>query len=242
MTWLKAPLLAMMLLAAVPAAAQDVARMVGSNFLLAVRGNPQCSATLLSTTTRIVLTNNHCIEDAVSVVEREEVQSDGTVKKVTRVAYDPVALLQHLYSQDGVVGRLEYRAKILAFDPAADLAALQVLGDAVFPVAAAFPPPGYTLRQGQEVWAVGNPALLENTVTRGVISHLYREYRWAADQIARYVQTDAAIAGGSSGGALYSTEGYLIGVPSAGYRGAALSFAIPFTRVQAFLAAKKIAP
>lgn len=235
---------ALVMLSVVPALAQVpvVAKMVGANFLLAVDGRPQCSATLLSTTTKTVLTNQHCIENAVTTMEREEVQADGTVKKVTRVFYEPVTLLQHIYSDQGIVGRLEYRAEILAFDKAADLAALRVLGDVTFTTASSLPPAKYVLVQGQEVWAVGNPALLENTVTKGILSHLHREFRWSADQVAHYIQTDAAIAGGSSGGALYSTEGYLIGVPSAGYRGAALSFAIPFTRIQEFLNAKKIVP
>lgn len=235
--------IALGLLVSVGASAQDATKMVGANFLLlGSDGRAQCSATLLSTTTRIVLTNYHCISDSITSLERDEPQTDGTVKKVTRLFFQPVSLLQHIYSPQGIVGRLEYRAEILAFDRGADLAALKVLGDASFVHAAPLPPPGYVLKQGQEVWAVGNPALLENTVSRGILSHLYREHRWAADEVARYVQTDAAIAGGSSGGALYSVEGYLIGVPSAGYRGAALSFAIPFTRVQEFLKAKNIVP
>lgn len=219
--------------------AADVTKMVGANFLLAVKGDPICSATKLANT---VLTNYHCIDGAVVTMERDEQQADGTYKKVTRAFYEPVTLLQHVYSDKGIVGRLEYRAEIVAFDMTADLAILKVLGDVTFPHTAALPPAGYKLAQGQEVWAVGNPALLENSITRGVLSHLYREHRWSADQVARYIQTDAAISGGSSGGALYSAEGYLIGVPSAGYRGAALSFAIPFTRIQEFYDAKKITP
>jgi S1-C subfamily serine protease len=220
------------LLATAPAYAVDVSQMVAANFLL----ENKCSATLIGP--RTVLTNYHCIETEIAIVEREEVKPDGTVTKVKRVHYTPVMLFQHSYGGGGIAGRTELRAEIQAADRRRDLAVLRIASEtAVLPAPARLPADAYVLVQGQEVYAIGNPVGLENTVTRGILSHLYREHKWDSDQIARYIQTDATIAGGSSGGALYSADGLLLGVPSAGYRGAALSFAIPFPVVKEFLRA-----
>jgi serine protease Do len=140
------------------------------------------------------------------------------------------------------VGELTLRAEILAFDKDKDLAVLRILSETTpLQAAARVAPDGYKLAQGNVVWAIGNPVGLENTVTRGIISHLFREVQIGPDEKAHYMQTDAAIAGGSSGGALYSDEGFLIGVPSAGYRGTALNFAIPFDIFKRFLRANGFA-
>lgn len=220
------------------AGAADIEPLVAANFLLSSTGT-QCSATLIHQAKRLVLTNYHCIEGAINRVEREETQLDGTVKKVTRVAYEPVDLYQHAYGANTIVGRIELKAEILAADLKRDLALLRILSETTtLPVAVMLPPAGYKLKQGQEVYAIGNPLGLENTVSRGTLNHLYREVRWAPDQVAWYVQTDAVVQAGSSGGALYSAEGYLIGVPSAGYRGVSLNFAIPFTTFIKFLEAQ----
>ena len=217
------------------ASATDLEPLVAANFLLQSSG-AQCSATLIHRVKRLVLTNYHCVENAISRNEREETQPDGTVKKITRVAYGSVDLFQHAYSTSAIVGRVELRAEILGADAKRDLALLRILSETTtLSAEVKLPPPGYKLKQGQEVYAVGNPLGLENTVSRGIINHLYREVRWEADRVAWFIQTDAVIAAGSSGGALYSTEGYLVGVPSAGYRGAALNFAIPFTIIAQFL-------
>lgn len=214
--------------------AADVPAMTGANYIFRTQ-RALCSATLISKSERWALTNEHCIEDAVRMVEREEIQADGTVKKVTRPQYDEVTLSQPAYGDKGRVGELTLRAEIVAFSKPLDLAVLRVLSETIqFPAVAKLPADDYKLVQGQVVWAIGNPIGLENTVTRGILSHLYREIEIGADKM-RYIQTDAAIAGGSSGGSLYSDEGYLIGIPSAGFRGAAMNFAIPYTIFKKFL-------
>lgn len=227
-------LAATLTLAPVVSFAADIPVMTNANFIF--RADPYlCSATLIDKTERWALTNQHCIDSATRTVEKEVVAPDGTVKKVSRVQYDEVTLSQPAYGPSGRVGELTLRAEILAFDKERDLAVLRIMSETT-PLASAarIAPDGYKLAQGQVVWAIGNPIGLENTVTRGVISHLFREISIEGN-VAHYLQTDAAIAGGSSGGALYSDDGYLIGVPSAGYRGAAMNFAIPFDIIKKFL-------
>lgn len=230
-------------LAAFPAAADpsdevQIARMINANYVFR-SGDALCSATLFNKTFRWVLTNFHCIEESVKLIEKEEVQPDGTVRKVKRVYFDEVTLSQPAYGQGTKVGELTLNAEVLAFSPEKDLAVLRIQSETTpLPDAASLPPLGYRLRQGQTVFAVGNPVGQENTLTRGILSHLYREHRWDADRVARYIQTDATIAGGSSGGALYSEDGHLIGIPSAGFRGVAISYAIPFDVFKTFLVDK----
>ena len=82
-------------------------------------------------------------------------------------------------------------------------------------------------RVGQEVYAIGNPIGLSNTVTKGIIS----AYRSAKDGVT-YVQLDATINPGNSGGPLLTRTGLVIGVTSfkvSGYEG--LNFAIAASEI-----------
>ncbi len=218
-----------------------VERMIGANFIFR-SDMALCSATLFYAPERWVLTNHHCIENSIRIVDREEVQNDGTVKKVKRVFYDEITLSQPAYGDKGRVGELTLRARVLEFDKTHDIAVLQIISETTpLPHVAQIPDDTYKLRQGQTVFAIGNPAGLENTLTKGILSHLYREHRWSADQVVRYIQTDATIAGGSSGGSLYDEHGFLIGVPAAKKPGAELNFAIPISDVKAFLRSRGFA-
>ena len=92
------------------------------------------------------------------------------------------------------------------------------------------------LEVGQQVFAIGNPFGLDQTLTTGVISALGREIDSQANQPIRdVIQTDAAINPGNSGGPLLDSGGRLIGVntaivsPSGGYAG--IGFAIPVDTV-----------
>jgi S1-C subfamily serine protease len=81
---------------------------------------------------------------------------------------------------------------------------------------------------GQEVYAIGNPLGLSNTVTKGIIS----AYRNAKDGV-RYIQLDATINPGNSGGPLLTKSGLVIGVNTfkvSGYEG--LNFAISATEIK----------
>lgn len=84
-----------------------------------------------------------------------------------------------------------------------------------------------TIVGGAKVFALGSPRGLANTLSEGVISNPSRQF---GDMT--YIQTDAAISHGSSGGALINKYGEVIGITSAGYDDAQnLNFAIPLSYV-----------
>ena len=92
-----------------------------------------------------------------------------------------------------------------------------------------------TLRAGDVVLAIGNPFGLSQTVTQGIVSATGRG-RLGVTDFEDFIQTDAAINFGNSGGALINTEGELIGINTAvlaqtlGTDG--ISFAIPVNLVR----------
>ncbi len=89
------------------------------------------------------------------------------------------------------------------------------------------------LRLGQEVLAVGNPLGLDFSTTHGIISHIGRDLE--AGYL--YVQTDAPINGGNSGGPLFNLEGELIGINAAKMPNAdGLGFAIAPQTINDYLA------
>ncbi|MBG6185736.1 Do family serine endopeptidase [Flavobacterium sp. CAN_S2] len=123
-----------------------------------------------------------------------------------------------------------YPAKVIGNDPQTDLALLKIkesnlsfirYGDSD------------TIEVGEWVVAVGNPFNLASTVTAGIVSAKARNINILSDQgaIESFIQTDAAVNPGNSGGALVTLEGKLIGIntaiatPTGVYAGYA--FAIP---------------
>ncbi|MBI1227364.1 MAG: PDZ domain-containing protein [Bacteroidetes bacterium] len=129
----------------------------------------------------------------------------------------------------------EYDAKLVATDPFTDIALLKIEEHNL---------PSLTfgnsdsLRVGEWVLAVGNPFNLESTVTAGIVSAKGRSIDILEGEytIESFIQTDAAVNPGNSGGALVNTNGELVGINTAiitrsgKYEG--YSFAIPSTLVQ----------
>ncbi|MBX2946147.1 MAG: trypsin-like peptidase domain-containing protein [Cyclobacteriaceae bacterium] len=153
-----------------------------------------------------IVTNNHVIEDATNI----EVVMDNNQR---------------------------YYAKIIGTDPSTDLALLKIKArnlpfikygnsDAVQP--------------GEWVLAIGNPFDLNSTVTAGIISAKARNIGILRDrnnlQVEAFIQTDAAVNPGNSGGALVNLRGELVGINTAiatatgSYSG--YSFAIPVSLVK----------
>ncbi len=128
-----------------------------------------------------------------------------------------------------------YKAKVIGADPAYDLAVIKV-------EAAGLPYLIYgnsdEVRIGQWVLAIGYPLNLETTVTAGIVSAKARSLGLNRDKtgnpggaVESFIQTDAAVNMGNSGGALINTDGKLIGINSAiasptGYY-SGYSYAIP---------------
>lgn len=149
-----------------------------------------------------VVTNNHVIKRATTV----------------RVVLD---------------GGRQLDARIVGRDPRADLAVLKVEPKAPLP----FVKWGNsdTMRIGQAVVAIGNPFGLSQTVTTGILSargrHLQDFGGFPGSSFVDFLQTDAAINKGNSGGPLFNRTGDVIGVNTAIYsRGegnAGIAFAVP---------------
>jgi serine protease Do len=118
----------------------------------------------------------------------------------------------------------EYPAELLGTDPDTDLALMQIkpkkrleaarLGDSD------------KLRVGDWVMAVGNPYHYENSVTVGVVSA--KDRKIDENPFERYIQTDAAINFGNSGGPLFNARGEVVAITTAiSTKGRNIGFAIP---------------
>ena len=122
--------------------------------------------------------------------------------------------------------RREFRAKVLGSDPATDIAVLRIdaknlpvvrLGDA------------QQLQVGDPVLAIGSPFGFEQSATQGIVSAKGRSL--PGESAVPYIQTDAAVNPGNSGGPLFDGSGAVVGInaqiysQSGGFQG--LSFAIP---------------
>jgi serine protease Do len=123
-------------------------------------------------------------------------------------------------------------AAIVGTDPETDIALLRVHSPRRLPSVALGD--SDALRVGEWVVAIGNPLAYEHTVTAGVISFLGRKLFDAS--LDRYIQTDAAINLGNSGGPLINTRGEVIGINAAvSSRAPTIGFAIPVNQAKAIL-------
>jgi Do/DeqQ family serine protease len=155
-----------------------------------------------------IVTNNHVIEDASEI---EVILNDNS----------------------------KYSAKLVGSDPSTDIAVLKIEGSGFQPIRLGN---SDEVHIGEWVLAVGNPFNLTSTVTAGIISAKARNINLLSDRskdvvpIESFIQTDAAVNPGNSGGALVNTSGELIGINTAiasqtgSYSG--YSFAIPVNLVQ----------
>ena len=132
-----------------------------------------------------ILTNNHVIEGAV----------DNGLKVVLN-------------------NKREYQARLVGVDPSTDLAVIKINEEELPAVTIGN---SDTVEVGEWVLAIGNPFRLRSTVTAGIVSALSRDVRIINDRmrIESFIQTDAAINKGNSGGALVNTSGQLIGINTA---------------------------
>lgn len=133
-----------------------------------------------------------------------------------------------------------YDAKIIGTDEASDLALIKVDAKNLTPITFG---DSETVKIGEWVLAVGNPFGFNSTVTAGIVSAKARslgQNHKGNLSIESFIQTDAALNPGNSGGALVNLKGELIGINSAIYSNtgsySGFSFAIPTTIVKKVMA------
>ena len=149
-----------------------------------------------------IITNNHVIENAI----RMKVNIGGNSK--------------------------EYTARLIGTDPEGDIAVIKIDGDTPFPYAKIGN--SKNMKVGDWVLAIGSPFGLEQTVTAGIISATGRTFTGneaGPSSFSDYLQTDAAINGGNSGGPLVNMNGEVVGINSfistRSGSSAGLGFAVP---------------
>ncbi len=154
-----------------------------------------------------VVTNNHVISAGEG---KGDTASEGKVDSITVTLSD----------------RREYKARIIGRDTLTDLALLKIEATNLPYVKFGN---SQTVRVGDWAIAIGNPFGLGGTVTAGIISALHRNI--GSGQYDRYIQTDASINQGNSGGPLFDLDGNVVGIntaifsPTGGNVG--LGFSIP---------------
>ena len=201
-----------------------------TNFIV---GN-HCSATLISITERLLLTNHHCVDQYIKTRTRQVVGDEGQVTDVKYEYFDDVPVSQKVYAGHRVVSQLSYSTVIVNYSEPLDLAVVQFRAPTIPNTIASTIHTGDMPMRGDTVYAVGNPLGLDATLTKGVMSSVSRRIQVGREE-RDYFQMDAGIAGGNSGGALYNVVGDLIGVPAAGAQGTMIGLAIPYTDIQEFL-------
>lgn len=130
----------------------------------------------------------------------------------------------------GLTNQKTYTAKVVGIDKKTDVAVLKIDAKPDELTPANFGDAG-KVTIGEWVMAIGNPFMLRNTVTTGIVSAKGRRDAMGGDSYQDFIQTDAAVNPGNSGGPLVNLRGEVIGINSSiytrtgGYMG--VSFAIP---------------
>ncbi len=140
-----------------------------------------------------------------------------------------------------LVDQREFDADLVLTDPTSDIAVLRIRdGKGKFPVVPLVP--ADTAEVGDIVLAIGNPFGLGQSVSQGILSAVRRVQKKGGDQ-AVYLQTDAAINQGNSGGALIDMNGNLVGINTSiftkGGGSDGIGFAVPSSIVKLVLDAAR---
>jgi len=161
------------------------------------------------------------------------ISPDGYIVTNNHVAGDADEIEVSLYD------KRSFKAKLIGKDPSTDLALIKIEAKDLPYIQFAN---SDDLKIGQWVVAVGNPFDLESTVTAGIVSAKGRSININSDKapIEAFIQTDAAVNPGNSGGALVNLNGELVGInsaiasPTGSYAG--YSFAVPANLVDKVVA------
>ncbi len=156
------------------------------------------------------------------------VSSDGLIVTNNHVIEDATGLMVTLNGR-------QFEAEVIGKDPATDLALLKIEPNEeldYLPFA-----DSDSLRVGDWVMVIGSPLRLENSVSVGVVSAKARSINITADpSLEKFIQTDAAINFGNSGGPLVDLTGAVVGIATAINFGAEnIGFAVPVNTLKAIL-------
>lgn len=140
------------------------------------------------------------------------ITSDGYIVTNNHVVQDAERIVVTLND------RRELPARLVGHDPATDLAVIKIDAEGL-----TFIPFGNSdaVRVGEPVLAIGNPFNLTSTVTSGIISakarnmHIIENNKTNDTPLESFLQTDAAVNSGNSGGALVAADGTLVGIVTA---------------------------
>ncbi len=156
------------------------------------------------------------------------VTADGAILTNEHVVHDAVKITVTVPGQ-----KRRYPARLIGADRQTDIALLRIDPDAGHPFRAApFSP--HPVRVGQWVLAIGNPYGLDGTVSLGIVSAKGRNLE-IPDLLNDFIQTDALIDRGSSGGPLVDLEGRVVGINSRG-QGRGIGFTIPIDTAREVMA------
>ncbi|MDR0813025.1 MAG: trypsin-like peptidase domain-containing protein [Oscillospiraceae bacterium] len=127
----------------------------------------------------------------------------------------------------------EYTAKIVGYEKDNDVAVLKIEAKGL-----PFASIGNSdlLTVGNQVYVVGNPQMLNYTMTEGIVSALNRQITISSDITINMFQTSAAVNSGNSGGPIFNSRGDVVGIVSAKYKETGvegLGFAIPINDAMA---------
>ncbi|XP_067298772.1 serine protease HTRA3a isoform X1 [Pseudorasbora parva] len=163
----------------------------------------------IMTQTGLIVTNAHVVASSATVTGRQHLQ---------------------VQLHDGHT----YEASIRDIDKKSDIATIKINAKKKLPVLSLGQ--SSDLRPGEFVVAIGSPFALQNTVTTGIVSTTQRDGKELGirDSDMDYIQTDAIINYGNSGGPLVNLDGEVIGINTLKVT-AGISFAIPSDRINKFL-------
>jgi S1-C subfamily serine protease len=198
----------------------------GNNFIVNAVGKVGPAVVRIDTVRRVINPLGGLFGSGPSI-QQQQGQGSGFITRSDGVILTNAHVVDGANEVDVTLpdGR-SYSGKVLGADPVTDVAVVKVAA-AGLPVA----PLGDSakVRPGEWAIAIGNPLGLDNTVTAGIISAVQRTNAVGEGQRVPYLQTDAAVNPGNSGGPLINERGQVIGINTAIRKapGAGLSFAIP---------------
>lgn len=183
-------------------------------------GKEFCSGTVIDHVNNYILTANHCVENVKTLVRERTDYPNGEHKIEVKVAYKPLRIIQIKHDDEGYeYARVSLLASVVKTDSVNDLAIVKInaplkvfFKSAILSVA--------PVRYLDEVYHVGMPLGIGNTITVGIVS----KPRIGKFPQGPFIPEDAIvftayINHGSSGGGLYNKAGELIGITNWGLPG-----------------------